>query len=203
MSLPKIGGKDPPTLVDKGKGKAIDPMTIENEYTPLRNRWREEYTDIMEGTKPGLPPWREVNHEINIINDNKRYNYYLPCCPHALREELHEKINHYVEAGWWEPKSISQAAPLLSIWKKDTKLRTVIDACQCNNNTIKDVTPLLDQEVIREDVARAKFRSKVDLLDTYEQVCIRIEDIDKTAFATISGTLCSKGIVMPLRHFNS
>ena len=56
-SLPKIGGKDPPVPVDKGKGKEIDPATIEDEYMPLHNRWHEEYADIMGGTKPGLPPW--------------------------------------------------------------------------------------------------------------------------------------------------
>ncbi|KAG6896844.1 hypothetical protein C0995_010997, partial [Termitomyces sp. Mi166 len=38
-----------------------------------------------------------------------------------------------------------------------------------NDNTIKDVTPLLDQEVIREDVMKARYRSKIDLTDAYEQ----------------------------------
>ena len=45
-----------------------------------------------------------------------------------------------------------------------------------------------DQEVIREDVARAKIRSKVDLTDTYEQVCVWPEDVVKNAFTTILGT---------------
>jgi hypothetical protein len=40
-------------------------------------------------------------------------------------------------------------------------------------------------------VARAKIRSKIDLSDAYEQVHIHLEDVDKTAFATISGTYMS------------
>jgi hypothetical protein len=80
---------------------------------------------------------------------------------------------------------------MLCINKKDSKLCTVIDACQRNENTIKDVTPLPDQEVICEDVARAQVRSKVDLSDAYEQVHIHDEDIWKTAFTTISGTYVS------------
>ena len=44
-----------------------------------------------------------------------------------------------------------QAAPLLCIPKKDRKLRTVVDTQQQNDNTVKDVTPLPDQEVICED----------------------------------------------------
>ena len=45
-----------------------------------------------------------------------------------------------------------------------------MDARQWNENSVKDVTPLPDQEVIWEDVARVKFRSKINLTDTYKQV---------------------------------
>lgn len=86
---------------------------------------------------------------------------------------------------------VTQTAPLLCIPKKDGKLRTVINARQRNDNTVKDVTPLPDQEVIQEDVARVKFRSKIDLMDVYKQVRIRLEDVDKTAFSTITGTYIS------------
>ncbi|KAG6892546.1 hypothetical protein C0995_003159, partial [Termitomyces sp. Mi166 len=81
-----------------------------------------------------------------------------------------------------------QAAPLLCIPKKDGTLQTALDARQCNDNTIKDVTPLPDQEVIHEDVVKAKYRSKINLTDAYEQVCICVEDIPKTVFAFLMGT---------------
>jgi hypothetical protein len=80
---------------------------------------------------------------------------------------------------------------MLCVRKKDSHLHTVINACQRNENTIKDVTPLPDQEMIREDVAQGQYRSKIDLYDAYEQVCIRTEDVDKMAFATIAGTYIS------------
>jgi hypothetical protein len=80
---------------------------------------------------------------------------------------------------------------MLCIRKKDSHLRTVIDARQRNENTVKDVTPLLDQEVIREDVARGRIQSKINLSDAYDQVRVQTEDVDKTAFATITGTYVS------------
>jgi len=86
---------------------------------------------------------------------------------------------------------VKQAAPLLCIPKKDGKLQTVVDTRQWNNNTIKDITPLPDQEIIQEDVARAKIHSKIDLTDAYEQVCVRPEDVIKNAFTTILGTYVS------------
>ena len=176
---------------DKGKGKDSKNSPTQDEYTPLHTRWRDEYSDILDGTRDTLPPWREVNHEIHLIDENKRYHYHLPRCPNSLRDEFHAKVNRYVAAGWWDPRPVSQAAPMLCIPKKDSHLCTVIDGRQRNDNTIKDVTPLPDQEVIWEDVAWAKFQSKIDLSDMYEQVHVRPEDIDKTAFATITWTYIS------------
>ena len=96
-----------------------------------------------------------------------------------------------MDAGWWEPQYVKQAAPLLCIQKKDGKLRTVVDARQWNDNTVKDVTPLPDQEVIREDIVQAKICSKIDLSDAYEQVRVHPEDTHKNVFATIMGTCIS------------
>ncbi|OJT12205.1 hypothetical protein TRAPUB_11248, partial [Trametes pubescens] len=42
------------------------------------------------------------------------------------------------------------------------------------------------------DVARAKFRSKIDLTDAYEQIRIVAEDVWKTAFATPYRTFVSE-----------
>jgi len=138
-----------------------------------------------------MPPWREVNHEIHLYDKNKRYIYHTLRCPLALREELYEKVNRYVDSDWWEPKSVAQAAPLLCIPKRDGRLQTAVDARQRNDNTVKDVTPLPDQDIIWEDVARARIRSKIDLTDAFEQVRVRIEDVSKNVFATITGTYLS------------
>jgi len=96
---------------------------------------------------------------------------------------------------------VTQAALLLCIPKKDGKLRTVVDARQRNDNTVKDVTPLPNQEVIRKDIAWAKYHSKINLTDAYEQVRVRVEDVEKNVFATITGTFISH--VMWIRDCNA
>ncbi|KAF9440766.1 hypothetical protein P691DRAFT_686537, partial [Macrolepiota fuliginosa MF-IS2] len=118
----------------------------------LRKQWFKEFKDVMKGPPDELPLFREVNHKIRLIDKNKRYHYYSPQCPHSLCSEFHQKLNQYINTKWWEPQSVDQAAPLLCIPKKDRQLRTVTNSWQCNDNTIQDVTPLPDQEVIREDV---------------------------------------------------
>ena len=85
---------------------------------------------------------------------------------------------------------------MLCIPKKNGTLRTVFDLRQQNDNTWKDVTPFPEQDAIRHDVARAKFRSKLDMTEAYEQTRIKPEDVRKTTFSTIFGTFQSRVIQM-------
>ncbi len=47
-----------------------------------------------------------------------------------------------------------------------------MDLQKRNNNTYNDVMPLPDQETIRNDVVKVKYRSKIDLSNAYEQVLV-------------------------------
>ena len=151
-----------------------------NDLPQLRARWLEEYRDIMSGVPEQLPPLREINHSIPLIDEGKTYRYHLPRCPDALKPQLIEKINRYERAGWWVSTNVPQAMPMMCLPKRDGKLRTVFDCRQRNDNTIHDVSPFPDQEQIRLDVARAKYRLKIDLSDAYEQIRVVDEDVWKT-----------------------
>ena len=168
INRPKAqGAKIPPRDAEIEKLKQLDRVG-------LRAKWFEEFKDITSGVPEVLPPLREVNHRIPLIDEKMQYHYHLPRCPEAVRPALMEKIQRYVRAGWWIHATVPQAAPMLCVLKKDKlSLRTVIDCRKRNLNTIKDVTPFPDQEQIRMDVARVPVRSKIDLSDAYEQ--IRIE----------------------------
>ena len=87
---------------------------------------------------------------------------------------------------------MKQAMPMLCILKKNGKLHTVFDLHMQNENMEKDVSPFLDLDTIQHDVACAAYRSKLDMSEAYEQICIRNEDVPKTAFTTIFGTFVSQ-----------
>ena len=87
------------------------------------------------------------------MDDKKKYNYHLPKCPDSMRKPLTEKIDTYCKAGWWRPARAEQAAPMLIVPKKNDVLHTVINAQKRNANTVKDVTPFPDQDMIRLNVA--------------------------------------------------
>jgi hypothetical protein len=77
------------------------------------------------------------------------------------------------------------------VFKKSGAIRTVIDARQCNDNTLPEVMPLPDQEAVRNNVAHANFRTKIDLSDAFEQIRIKPEHEAHTVFATIYGNMYS------------
>src|SRR5260370_41676466 len=89
-----------------------------------------------------LPPFREVNHRINIINTEAHYTERRPTCPQVLEAQLRDKLAQYECASWWVQRPVPHACPLLCIVKNDGTLRTVIYACQRNSNTIFDITPM-------------------------------------------------------------
>ena len=157
----------------------------------LREQWMNKIADLVGGVPTKLPPFREVNHKIKLIDPGKRIIYCLPKCPDVLKAELAEKISQYTSAGWWVPTTARQAVPMLCMLKKSGKLRMVFDLCMQNDNTEKDISPFPDQDTIQHDIARAPYRSKLDMSEVYEQIRIRLEDVPKTAFSTIFGTFVS------------
>ena len=172
--------------------RGSQPSGLTKDHIPrLRARWLEEISDITGPIPLVLPPFREVNHCIPLIDPSKQIKHRYSKCPDSLRPQLMDKIERYIAAGWWEEKNVPQASPLLCIPKKDGRLRTVVDCRERNLNTIKDLTPFPDQDMIRNDVARAPFRSKLDMSDAYEQVRVEPNDVKNTAFCTVVGTYLS------------
>lgn len=193
QSAPEIATRDTnpgPRRHQAPRAERDAPLT-DDDRERLRTQWFDEFRDMTSGVPERLPPLRDINHRIPLVDENLNYRYHLPRCAEAIKPALMEKIQRYTRAEWWTPATVPQAAPMLCIPKKDGGLRTVIDCRKRNDNTVKDVTPFPDQEQIRMDVARAPVRSKIDLSDAYEQIRIEPGDVPKTAFATVYGTMLS------------
>jgi hypothetical protein len=157
----------------------------------LRERWLKEILDITGLIPLELPPFRKVNHRIPLIDPNKPIKHCYSKCPDSLRPLLMEKINCYLVVGWWEEKNIPQASLLLCIPKKDGRLCMVVDCHKRNLNTMKDLTSFPDQDMIQNNVARAPYRTKLDMSDTYEQVRVEPSNVKNSAFSMIVGTFLS------------
>ena len=104
-----------------------DVVLRDNDIPQLLRSWGNNITDLVSGIPLKLPPIQEVNHEINLIDPEKRIHYRLPKCPEHFREELSQKIKRYTTAQWWIPAVAHQAVPMLCILKKNGNLHTVFD----------------------------------------------------------------------------
>ncbi|KAF8230744.1 hypothetical protein L208DRAFT_1280352 [Tricholoma matsutake] len=78
------------------------PLT-KKDIPRLRDEWKTSCQDILSRVPDTLPPLREINHHIPLVDEQKRYNYHLPKCPDSMRKPLAEKISKYCKAGWWCP----------------------------------------------------------------------------------------------------
>ena len=160
----------------------------------LRNEWTQACEGLFINQPDELPPLREINHKIPLIDESKAYHHRQPKCPDAFKPALMAKIERYTRAGWWIPITATRATPMLCIpksAKNQNELRTVFDLREQNLNTHKDLTPMPDQDAIRHAVARARYRSKCDISNAYELIRVEPEDVWKTSFSTIAGTFAS------------
>jgi hypothetical protein len=164
------------------------------ERQRLRDKWLKEFEPLTSGTPEGLPPWREINHRIELVDPDLVIRHRRAKCPEAFQDLFREKIDRYVRNGWWVETPVESAAPMMVLPKPKADglaIRTVVDKRAVNDNTRKDVTPFPDQNLIRRAFARGKFRSKLDMTDAYEQVRIEDSSIPNTAFSTPWGTYVS------------
>jgi len=86
-------------------------------------------------------------------------------------------------------------------YKKDGKrARQLVDLTARNRITLKDDELIPNQTTILNDMARARYRSKIDLSDAYFQTRVEPEDVWKNSFKSPFGGLVSK--VMLQGHMN-
>ena len=103
-----------------------------NEYTcseipQLHEEITEKYSNLLGPLPLKLPPFREVSHEIPLIDESKQLKHRLPKCSEAFHSEPAPKIERYTTAGWWVPAATKQVMPMLCIPKKNSTLRTMFD----------------------------------------------------------------------------
>jgi hypothetical protein len=84
----------------------------------LREQWKEKIADLTGPIPLELPPLREVNHRIPLINEKKLIKGQTPKCPEHLFPQLLEKIEKYTKAGWWIESNVESASPLMCIQRK-------------------------------------------------------------------------------------
>jgi hypothetical protein len=146
-----------------------------------------EFSDVFPKDLPGLPPQRDVEFVIKLKPGTapiSRRSYWMP--PNELAE-LKTQLQDLLEKGFIRPSSSPWGCPAIFVKKKDQTLQMCVDYRPLNEVTIKNKYPLPRIDILFDQLIGARVFSKIDLRLGYHQICIRPEDIPKTAFTTRYG----------------
>ena len=188
-SLPLKMGNDTKLMVNT---VSIEDQRVEEAQEELR-RYAAPLCKEMADT--ALPPLRDINHTIPLIDEDKAYQWRPSRCPEMFREQWSEKRDAYIKTGRWKVTSARNTVPMLLIPKPGTKplqLRTVVDLRERNSNTRKLTSPLPDMEGMLRRVASKPFRTTLDLKNAYEQIRIIPEHVERSAVTTPDGNMVSQ-----------
>src|SRR3954468_22388694 len=146
-----------------------------------------EFPDVFPEELPGIPPVRAIEFVIELEPGTQpisRHPYKM--CPEELIE-LKKQLVQLEKDGFIRASTSPWGAPCLFVKKKAGTSRLVQDNRGINKKTIKNKYPLPCINDLFEQLNGAKVFSKLDLRMGYHQICVREEDIPKTAFTTRYG----------------
>ena len=144
-----------------------------------------EFADVF--SKQGaetLPPHRPgVDCAINLEKDTGNLPY-KPCYSISAKEDpvLQSYLQENLERGFITSSQSPLGAPILFVKKKDGTLRLCVDYRDLNNITKREPYPLPLIQDILQQLAGAKYYTKIDLRGAYNLIRVQPKDEWKTAF---------------------
>ena len=148
----------------------------------------QEYQDVFrEGLPDGLPPQRDIDHEINTGNELPSNRQAYPLSVVQLEEQT-KQIGVLLKRRLIRESTSPWGAPVLFVRKPRTEeWRMCIDYRALNNKTIKNAYPLPRIQDCIDRLGKATHCTTLDLTSGYHQIRIAPKDIEKTAFNTRYG----------------
>ncbi|KAI4898691.1 hypothetical protein NFI96_020791 [Prochilodus magdalenae] len=146
-----------------------------------------EYSDLAESNATKLPPHREYDCAIDLIDNQIPPKSRVYPLTQAEETAMEEYIQEALSQGYIRPSTSPAAAGFFFVKKKDGGLRPCIDYRGLNAITKAYAYPLPLVPVALEQLRGATIFTKLDLRSAYNLVRVRKGDEWKTAFLTTRG----------------
>ncbi|WKA05087.1 hypothetical protein VitviT2T_023072 [Vitis vinifera] len=149
----------------------------------------KEFKDVMPAELPKeLPPWRPIDHKIELLPGTKAPAQAPYRMPPAELLELRKQLKKLLDAGLIQPSRAPYGAPVLFQKKQDGSLRMCVDYRALNKVTIKNKYPIPLAVELFDRLSKASYFTKLDLRSGYWQVRIAVGDEGKTTCVTRYGS---------------
>jgi hypothetical protein len=148
-----------------------------------------------------LPSPRADDHHIPLIPGAQPVNIRPYRYSPQQKTTIENQVADMLKRGIIQPSSSPFASPVLLVKKKDGTWRFCVDYRHLNAITVKNKYPLPIVHELLDELARAKWFTKLDFRAGYHQIRVAKADEMKTTFKTHSGLYEFK--VMPFGLTNA
>ena len=135
-------------------------------------------------TPKGLPPKRELDHQIILKPGVEPFKLKPYRYPHGYKSKIEKQVAEMLTNGIVKHSCSPFASLVLLVKKKDNTWRLCVDYRKLNELTVKDRSPIPNIDEMLNELHGIKYMSKLDLRAGYHQLRVKIANIHKTAFQT-------------------
>ena len=171
------------------------PTSVPAEYADFADVFEEKNSQVLPPHRPG------VDHEIPLISGAKPVYGPIYNLSETELQALKEYIDYKVSIGHIRPSKSPFGSPVLFVKKPDGSLRLCVDYRKLNEITIKNRYALPLMSELFDRLKSAKYYTRLDMQDAYNQLRIAPGDEYKTAFRTRYGHY--EYLVMPFGLTNA
>ena len=157
--------------------------------------------DILFQEPKGLPPKREIEHEIYLQQDAPLPNVGMYRLSVLENAEIKKQVKEFLNQGFVRPSTSPCGSPIVLVRNKYGSWRMCIDFRALNKITIKNRYPLPRIDDLLDQLKDSVYFYKLDLRTGYHQIKVAEQDVWKTAFKTKKGLY--EWMVMPFGLTNA
>lgn len=157
--------------------------------------------DILFQEPKGLPPKKEIVHDIHLQQDAPFPNIGMYRLSTLENAKIKKRVQELLNKGFIRPSTSPCGSPIVLARKKDGSWRMCIDYRALNKITIKNLYPLPRIDDLLDQLKEVVYFSKLDLRSGYHKVKVAEQDAWKTAFKTMQGLY--EWLVMPFGLTNA
>jgi hypothetical protein len=145
-----------------------------------------KYDDIFQELD-GLPPKREIQHEIHLQRDSPLPNVGMYRMSVVEMIEIKKQVQGLLDQGVIRPNSSTCGSPIVMVTKKDRTWKMCVNYRALNKITVNNQYPLPRIDDLLDQLKNVVYFSKLDLRSGYHQIRVVEHDAWKTAFKTKYG----------------